>query len=145
MQIGVVIVEPGPNVTCTQISQGSHEETHFEEVINVLRNLRRGGMEPMAISYTSHDCLITLSTNREDWEDFVDTRDPDTGESPQSREHTLALKAIDMGLGTSIESVDDLAQKAQKAGIEAVQRDGRRWVALTKEEVLEETVSSDRV
>ena len=100
----------------------------------------------MAISYTSHDCLITLSTDREDWEDFVDTKDPDTGESPpQSREHTLALKAIDMGLGTSTESVNDLAQKAQEAGVEAVRRDGRRWVALTKEEALEETVPSDRV
>jgi hypothetical protein len=138
MQIGVVIVEPGPEVKVTQSSQCSDEETHFEEVINVLRNLRRGGMQPMSIAYTSTDCLITMSTDRGDWLDYVDTRDPNTGEWPQSAERLLAEKAIGMGLGTSIESTEDLGQKAIQAGVVLVPRGGGRRVALTKEEVSEE-------
>jgi hypothetical protein len=138
MQIGVVIVEPGPDVKVTQSSQCSDEETHFEEVINVLRNLRRGGMQPMSIAYTSTDCLITMSTDRGDWLDYVDTRDPNTGEWPQSAERLLAEKAIGMGLGTSIESTEDLGQKAIQAGVVLVPRGGGRRVALTKAEVSEE-------
>jgi hypothetical protein len=138
MQISVVIVEPGPDVKVTQESQGSDEEVHFEEFINVLRNLRRGGMEPMSIAYTEHDCLITLSTNRADWYEYFDTRDPDTGESPQTTRSLLAHKAIDMGMGTTGDLVDDLAQKAILAGVTVVTREGGRRAALTKEEVSEE-------
>lgn len=138
MQIGVVIVEPGPEVKVTQSSQCSDEETHFEEVINVLRNLRRGGMQPMSIAYTSTDCLITMSTDRGDWLDYVDTRDPDTGEWPQSAERLLAEKAMGMGLGTSSESGEALARKATQAGVVLVKLEDGRRAALTKEEVSEE-------
>jgi hypothetical protein len=37
----------------------------------------------MSIAYTINDCVITLSTDRADWLDFVDTRDPITGERIQ--------------------------------------------------------------
>jgi hypothetical protein len=92
----------------------------------------------MSIAYTSTDCLITISIDRADWPDYVDTRDPDTGEWPQSTEGLLAWKAIDMGLGTSSESGEDLARKATQAGVVLVKREGGRRAALTKEDASEE-------
>lgn len=142
MQISIVIVEPGPGVKPVQASQSSDEETIFEEVVNILRNLLRGGMQPMSIAYTGTDCVITLSTDRKDWIEFFDTRDPDTGRSPRSKMMLLAQKAMDMGLGTSAEPVDDLAQRALVAGVELVERDGVR-VAMSQEELLKE--GQDRV
>jgi hypothetical protein len=128
MSISVVIVEPGPDVRTTQSMQHTHEETHFLEVLNVLRNLHRGGMEPMSIAYTGNDCLITLSTDRADWTDYVDTRDPITGERIQpADEILLAERAIEMGLGTGAMTAEALAKLATRAGVTVVQRsDGRR-------------------
>jgi hypothetical protein len=103
--------------------QHTHEVTHFLEVLNVLRNLHRGGMQPMSMAYTGRDCLITLSTNRADWTDFVDTRDPITGERIQPpREIILAERAIEMGLGTGAMTSEALAKMATQAGVVVVQR-----------------------
>jgi len=128
MGISVVIVEPGPDVPTTQLFQHTEEETHFHEVLNILRNLHRGDMQPMSIAFTGQDCIITLSTERADWTDFVDTRDPVTGERPQLPDTLLlALRAITLGLGTGAMSSDDLAELATRAGVTVVENsDGKR-------------------
>jgi len=128
MGISVLIVEPGPGVLMTQSFQHSAEKTHFLEVINVLRNLHRGGMQPMSIAYTGQDCTITLSTERAGWTDFVDTSDPVTGERPQLPDRELlAGRAVALGLGTCSMSSKDLAELATRVGVTVVENsDGKR-------------------
>lgn len=132
-QIVVCNASNAPGIDVDHVVDGPDQANGLlPMLINILANLQQGGVLLESIHYPGTpedpDCIITIHSDRPDWDELVTDRGADTGETPQQPDWLLlAQRALELGLGSGMDSGQVMAKRAAAAGVTITQDDkGRR-------------------